>query len=828
MPAHVHDYATEWSKDETNHWHACTGTGTCDAPKKDQAAHTYGDDINETAYYTCSVCGYENATRKAEYDDNQKPTEKWIIEKEDKGVVVEIEGSEEQADITVEVEIKTDVSSKQSQADYSKVAGEKLGNNEKIAFVYDVKLIRTEIIDGVETKTEIQPSDIKAGTTIVVRMDVPTELRGKTFKVLHIHSDEDVEFVEFTKSDDGSYITVRTDKLSEFAFVIEDVSSHGFCLGWLVVILDIVVAIYLVAVLLLKNKKILKLIGLCCSGAVLIFAIIILILHVCYVSIIGSALALILFAAFLTIFLIKKKDDGTKGGNADEPANETDVTDATASQNTDSGFEEDKDEEKFVMDASGNIFNIRYKKSFLAKLIQSSDETKAYYSELKNEVLAYSKTRSSVSWAYDSVNAGRSQVLKFAIRGKTLCIYFALDSDDYADSKYKVEKAEAAKYENVPCMYRIKNDRRAKYAIDLIAAVCAKYGLLKGEVPADDYTLPYETTDALIEKGLIKELKVVATNEQIQRAKAAGKVEIAEETLLPTVDEDDEDVLVVDATGNIFNIRYNKSFKAKLIQSSDEIKAQYAELKNEILSYKKTNDRLSWSFDSINSGRTQIVKFAIRGKTLCVYFALNADDYADSKYKVEKVESKKYEAVPCLYRIKNERRLGYAKDLFAAVAEKNGLIKGETPSVDYYLPYETTESLIKQELIKELKTVATNEQIQRAKSTGKIQFVSQVSVQEANAMISDEVAATMIEGHICGAVGKKDIVNVDVLSKNYNDGDTVTIDSLKEKKLVPQSAKQVKLLARGVLDKKLHVELQDYSIEAVKMIIATGGTVKRV
>ena len=73
----------------------------------------------------------------------------------------------------------------------------------------------------------------------------------------------------------------------------------------------------------------------------------------------------------------------------------------------------------------------------------------------------------------------------------------------------------------------------------------------------------------------------------------------------------------------------------------------------------------------------------------------------------------------------------------------------------------------------------------------------------------------------------KEIINVDVLSANFNDGDTVTIDSLKAKKLVPQSAKQVKLLARGTLDKALHVELQDYSIEAVKMIIATGGTVKK-
>ena len=46
--------------------------------------------------------------------------------------------------------------------------------------------------------------------------------------------------------------------------------------------------------------------------------------------------------------------------------------------------------------------------------------------------------------------------------------------------------------------------------------------------------------------------------------------------------------------------------------------------------------------------------------------------------------------------------------------------------------------------------------------------------------------------------------------------------------MVPNKVGYVKLLARGSLDKKLHVELQDYSIEAVKMVIATGGTVKKV
>ena len=62
-----------------------------------------------------------------------------------------------------------------------------------------------------------------------------------------------------------------------------------------------------------------------------------------------------------------------------------------------------------------NYFNIRYNKSFTAKLIQSSDETKGYYGELKNEVLSYTKAKSHVSWAYDSVNAGREHIVKFSI-----------------------------------------------------------------------------------------------------------------------------------------------------------------------------------------------------------------------------------------------------------------------------------------------------------------------------------------------------------------------------------------------------------------------------
>ena len=63
-PAHEHTFATEWSKDETNHWHAAT----CDHKEevKDKAAHTWDAGKVTKApteteagvkTYTCTVCG---------------------------------------------------------------------------------------------------------------------------------------------------------------------------------------------------------------------------------------------------------------------------------------------------------------------------------------------------------------------------------------------------------------------------------------------------------------------------------------------------------------------------------------------------------------------------------------------------------------------------------------------------------------------------------------------------------------------------------------------------------------------------------------------------
>ena len=282
-------------------------------------------------------------------------------------------------------------------------------------------------------------------------------------------------------------------------------------------------------------------------------------------------------------------------------------------------------------------------------------------------------------------------------------------------------------------------------------------------------------------------------------------------------------ITVTEDNGTKFYIRRIKSFTAKLIQSDDQAKAFYGELKNEVLSYEKTLSRVSWHYDSVYYGRKPVLKFGIRGKTLCVYFALDVKDFKATKYKVELCESKKFALVSCMYRIKNEHRCTLAKDLIATVCANLGLIKGEQQNIEYSLPYEDTEALIEKGLIKEIKTQADNK-----KSTAEI-AVHSVSVKEADAQMSDEVAATYIEDDVDGKThkGKKAIINIDVLSANFNDGDTVDIEALWKKKLVAKNVGQVKVLAKGTLNKVLNVDLQDYSLQAVKMIVLVGGTVHR-
>ncbi|MCR4874924.1 MAG: hypothetical protein K5923_04210 [Clostridia bacterium] len=188
-----------------------------------------------------------------------KISQEWNVEDpEQEEVKVKINGTKIDSSVKLKVEVKASIDSEEQSTEAAAKAEavqEQLQSNDRIALVYDVKLVRKTIVAGVETTTTIQPSDIKEGATIEIEMAVPEELQNVSFRILHIHNDETVEEVAYTKKQEAQSITVLTDKLSEFAFIVtDDVPSEvepaesglsagaivGIVLGSLIVVIALV------------------------------------------------------------------------------------------------------------------------------------------------------------------------------------------------------------------------------------------------------------------------------------------------------------------------------------------------------------------------------------------------------------------------------------------------------------------------------------------------------------------------------------------------------------------------------------------------------------
>lgn len=172
-------------------------------------------------------------------------------------------------------------------------------------------------------------------------------------------------------------------------------------------------------------------------------------------------------------------------------------------------FEEDENQ---LVDAETGLV-LRLKRSFTAKMKQSAEEVKAYYSEIKNELISYKKINSTVSWHGDRFNFGRDTIAKINICGKTLCFYVALDPNDpeYKTTVFHQKDVSGQKaYEGTPFMIKVKSEAGAKKALRLVGYLAEKIGAeKKKEIETVDYVqeFAYESTKQLLDEGYIKATK---------------------------------------------------------------------------------------------------------------------------------------------------------------------------------------------------------------------------------------------------------------------------------------------------------------------------------
>ncbi len=586
----------------------------------------------------------------------------------------------------------------------------------------------------------------------------------------------------------------------------------------------------------------------------------------------------------------------------------------------------------------GEVVMIRYRSSFMSRLIQSDADIQSYYTVIKNKLMSFEGVKARTSWNFESFNRARLQLAKLNVKGKALLLYLNLDTEQYNATKYHFQNVgDKPKFADVPMLLKVKSDRGLKYALELIDELMRTYDISALEsAPDTDYAMPYESTEALAARGLVKiilpkgmsladganmvkidvgellsgiepktketveEPEIVEEPEVVEESLPLAEPEVTEEPVEEAPKEPEEEPvakeapaheerivpLVLESAGNdslkaiidgeSVMIRYRSSFTSRLIQSEEDVQTYYTVLKNKLLSFKGVKARTSWNFESFNKGRLQLAKLNVKGKALLLYLNLDTEKYNANKYHFQNVGDKpKFADVTMLLKVKSDRGLRYALELIDELMttyEIEALKKA--PDVDYRMPYESTEVLAERGLVKIIlpkgmsladgvstvkidvtelisandnsaeKTApvaepeVTEEPIEEAPAEPEVteepavaeeppheEFVHTDAV-HADEMLTDEEAEAAIEHIHNGAskrTGKLAEVNLDVICENFEDGDVVDIDALKEKHLVSRKAGRIKVLARGVMTKSLTVIAAKFSLQAVKMITLAGG-----
>ncbi len=385
--------------------------------------------------------------------------------------------------------------------------------------------------------------------------------------------------------------------------------------------------------------------------------------------------------------------------------------------------EDDEDGER-VGDIDGEVVLVRYRTSYESRYIQAGEELQNYYTAIKNLLLSYQGIKSRTSWNYESFNKGRIQCAKLNIKGSALFVHLALNPADFNINKYHfTDMSDKPKFDKVPMLMKVKSERSFKYTMELIIAMMQVLEIPEGIVQHKDYRMPYESTEELARRGLVK-------------------------VILPpgmTLDEN-SNVVKVDVSEHIAS------------HESDESDAPAAE-------------------------ETPIAPVEV------------AEEPEVAPETPEEVVPEEVEET--------------AEEVPAEVepeVREEAPIEVATPEVEEIPTEETPEEVTEPEVEEPLEEVV-------------------LDAEHVDALLTDEEAESVIEVVHTGkgGKGKLAVVNLDVICANFENGETVDLDALKAKRLVPKNTGRIKVLARGVMTKALTIIADKFSLPAVKMIYLAGG-----
>ena len=370
---------------------------------------------------------------------------------------------------------------------------------------------------------------------------------------------------------------------------------------------------------------------------------------------------------------------------------------------------------------------VTYKYSFLARYIQAEAQLQQHYTLIKNVLHSYAPVASRISWKHESFRQGRNTIARIKIKGKSLYLYLALSPESIEESPYASDVSD--KNDDTKLLIKVRSPRSCRYAVNMIMAMMEQLGLEKIEREYVDYSLPYETTEALVERGLVKMIlppdvqvnefdqfvqadmsgvfterdddEEEQTTEQTDEQETVEEPEpVVEAVAEPEPEPEPEPVVVAVETPEVDNTkkdyvvlsvreesdaRYRGSYLARLLQAGSDVRLDYNEIKNELLSYTSTVARIDYEEETIEQNGKIVARIGVKGKVLYLYLATTAGSYSKSNY-VSSAKSK-YADTSLLVKVKTENSLSVAIKLIESAMKKCGAEHIEHTYKDYAEQY---------------------------------------------------------------------------------------------------------------------------------------------
>ena len=580
-----------------------------------------------------------------------------------------------------------------------------------------------------------------------------------------------------------------------------------------------------------------------------------------------------------------------------------------------SGVDEAGDEDDVDLEAEGNdhftgnerilgfdeetgyYIVAHYRKSFEAKLIQSRPHIKHYYSELKNALLAYNGTKSRVSWAADSFHNGRTTIAKINVKTKVLELYLALEPASLEGTVYRGQDvSHLKKYSDTPFRYKIRTPRKLKWALELIQRVSEEQGLSPIDIERVDYedAYPFEDTDSLVSRGLIKEY--------IREEKPASTFEL-DESHVPSVADLDE--TVIPANANISWEFDNEVLAQKALE--EEQAAAKAEAETEAPTVEEEAPVSEPAEESAAAPQTTVIRETTRTTQVRYteqYFGASGEVTSFKEYLTEdgpvdpeffEAELRKeaaadsdtvqaevfYEEHPAEETYTEERveefadvdadySESYGEDAYGAgdygetsqeesneaYAETSEETDAEDGELDWSVPaglsvqsedvvFEDDGVTYEDEPVYEDEQVYADSEVYEDEQ---IYEDSEVVYEEEAVYSGEEIAyeesdrdADEDSGEDAEQVPVEEeapqipklnpdvaLVDIGLLNENFQDGDVVDLELLKERGLVMSNTKILKIYKSGELSKGLTVIADHFTMDAIFAIDGAGGNIQMI